>query len=377
MADVIIVGGGVIGLTAAYELAGQGASVRVLEQGACGREASWAGAGILPPGNPGFARSSEARLRAGSHVLWPGLSQELLEQTGIDNGFRNCGGLSIRTDASTECLDAEFDFWNREQVEVERLGGDQLREIEPGLSREIASALRLPELGQVRNPRHLKALIAGCLARGVELVEGVPVAGFELQNGRATAARTTTGESHAGVCFCVTGGAWTQALLRPLGVEIAIEPVRGQIVLLAAAPGQLRHVIEDGRCYLVPRSDGRVLVGATEEHVGFDRRTTASGIAGLMRFAIQRVPALADAPVERTWAGLRPGSIDGLPYIGRVPETENIFVAAGHFRSGLQMSPFTAVLLRQLILGEQPSIPLEGYACDRHRANDATVTAGT
>jgi glycine oxidase len=109
-----------------------------------------------------------------------------------------------------------------------------------------------------------------------------------------------------------------------------------------------------------------VLVGSTEERVGFDRRTTAAGIAGLIRFAVERVPALANAAVERTWAGLRPGSLDGLPSIGGVPDAENLFVAAGHFRSGLQMSPFTAVLLRQLVLTEEPAIPLDAYACDRH-----------
>jgi glycine oxidase len=366
MADVVIVGGGVIGLTTAFELAEQGASVRVLEQGACGREASWAGAGILPPGNPQFAQTPEARLRAHSHVLWPELSEKLVSQTGIDNGYRNCGGLSIDLDASSDRVEEEIAFWTSERVDVERLTIDEARNLEPALSPEIATAFRLPALSQVRNPRHLKALLAACVARRVELVEGAHVVGFDLQNGRVKSATTLTGDSYSADRFCVTGGAWTQSLLRPYGVESHIEPVRGQIVLLSISAGFLKHVVEDGRRYLVPRPDGRVLVGSTEEHVGFNRRTTASSIAALIRFAVQRVPPLADATVERTWAGLRPGSLDELPCIGGVPGVENLFVAAGHFRSGLQMSPFTAVLLRQLVLGHEPSISLEPYACDRH-----------
>lgn len=373
MTDVVVIGGGVIGLSTAFELAGQGASVRVLEQANCGREASWAGAGILPPGNPEFARTPEAMLRAHSHALWPKLSQELLSLTGIDNGYRDCGGLTICSDASPEHLGSGLAAWSAEHVDVQWLNEDELFRYEPELSREVTSAFRLPTLSQVRNPRHVKALIAGCAARNVEFVEGTPVVGFETQANRVTAALTTTGETFTSDRFCVTGGAWTQALLRPFGIESSIEPVRGQIVLLSTAPGLLRHVIEDGRRYLVPRADGRLIVGSTEERVGFDRRTTAAGISGLMRFAIQRVPALANAAVERSWAGLRPGSLDGLPRIDRVADVENLFVAAGHFRSGLQMSPFTAVLLRQLVLGQSPSVPMDGYACDRHKSMNSAI----
>ncbi|MEX2287153.1 MAG: glycine oxidase ThiO [Planctomycetaceae bacterium] len=366
MTDVVIVGGGVIGLSIAYELAGQGASVRIVEQGTVGREASWAGAGILPPGNPEFARSPEVRLRAESHILWPKLTAQLFAETGIDNGYRVCGGINVRLDVRAGELEGEIASWIDEGVEVERLDLDRVWRHEPELSRDIRHSYRLPMLGQVRNPWHLKALLAGCAARGVEVVEGNPVVGFDVQNDRVVSARTTM-ESHWGGQFCIAGGPWTRPLLRQFGFEPCIEPVRGQIVLLATPPGLLQHVIEDGPRYLVPRADGRILVGSTEEHVGYDRRTTAAGVAGLIRFAVERVPALAEANVEKTWAGLRPGSLDGLPYLGQVPETENLYVAAGHFRSGLQMSPFTAVLLREAILGQRLSMPLDAFACDRHQ----------
>jgi glycine oxidase len=124
-------------------------------------------------------------------------------------------------------------------------------------------------------------------------------------------------------------------------------------------------VVLVGKCYLVPRTDGRVLVGSTEEDVGFDRRTTAEAIAGLLRFALQVAPGLADAPVERCWAGLRPGSPDGMPFLGRVPDYDNLYVAAGHFRAGLLLSTGTAQLLKELLLGQPLSVPLEAFRLDR------------
>ena len=373
MTDVIVIGGGVIGLSIAYELAGQGVTVKVLEQGQFGREASWAGAGILPPGNPQRTRFPEARLRAESHVLWPKLTAQLLEETGIDNGYRNCGGIEVRFDSGVSDLPEYAQAWRDEGVEVEELTPDELFRYEPALSRSIVAGFRLPEKCQVRNPRHLKALLAGAAARGVELLPGTPVIGFDREAERVVAARTMQ-ETHSAGQFVVASGAWSQQLLADAGCPIPIEPVRGQIVLLQAEPLPFRHVIGLGARYLVPRPDGRILVGSTEEWVGFDKRNTAGAVAGLIKFATELVPSLADARYERSWAGLRPGSVDGLPSIGQVPGTENLFVAAGHFRSGLQLSPATAMLIRQLILGQEPSIPLAVFACDRHRTQTTAAS---
>ena len=366
MADVIIVGGGVIGLSIAWELAGQGATVQILEQGGFGREASWAGAGILPPGNPQQAHTAEQRLRAHSHVRWPGWSRELRDATGIDNGFRPCGGLEVRRPGGTETVAEAAAAWRAEGVEVEPLTPAALRALEPALHPEITSAHRLPQVSQVRNPRHVKALIAACAARGVELLPGRPVIDFEEQGGRVRGVRTLDGRYEA-ERVCVAGGSWTGRLLERVGLSLPIEPVRGQIVLLSLRAPLFRHVVEVGKRYLVPRPDGRVLVGATEERAGFDKQNTAGAVAELIRFAVDLVPGLAGANVERTWAGLRPGSPDGLPYLGAVPGLENLFVAAGHFRAGLQLSPITAVLMRQVILRQEPVIPVEPYACARSR----------
>jgi glycine oxidase len=364
MAEVVVIGGGVVGLAIAYELAGNGVSVRILEQGDFGREASWAGAGILPPGHPEGAATPHAKLRAESHRLWPQWSRQLLETTGIDNGFRECGGIAIDFGDETEGQGDEIAAWNAEGVEVERLSSDRMTELESALSPDVASAYRLPQLCQVRNPRHLKALVAGCAARGVELVTGSPVVGFERKGERIVAARTLD-TLHNADSFCVAAGAWSSRLMNTVGVSTAIEPIRGQIVLLKAQPLPFRHIVEIGPRYLVPRPDGRILIGSTEERVGFNKVNTAAGVTGLLQLATRVVPCLKDATVERCWSGLRPSSADGLPYLDRVPETANLFIAAGHFRSGLQMSPATATLMRELILNQEPSIPCDAFACNR------------
>ena len=347
--DVLVIGGGVIGLSIAWELAGQGASVRLLEQGQLGQEASWAGAGMLIPGNPDLAQSPEARLRAESHVLWPDWTECLRAETGIDNGYVRCGGIEVRLNGSAAELDAEIAAWRAEGVTVETPSLDELRRCFPALHPDMSSGYSLPELGQVRNPRHLKALVTGCALRGVDLQTGSPVIGFDRAGDRIVSARTPLEEHHAAE-FIVAGGAWSRELLRQAGHNVSIEPVRGQIVLLEARPLPFRCVIQSGLRYLVPRADGRILIGSTEEHAGFDKRNTAEGVAGLIDFARSVVPALGAARFERCWSGLRPHATNGLPHIGRIPETRNLSVAAGHFRAGLQLSPITAVMVANAVL---------------------------
>ena len=185
--------------------------------------------------------------------------------------------------------------------------------------------------------------------------------------------RTAAGSFEANT-VCVTTGCWTGNLGQKLGLSLAIAPVRGQMVLLALPQPPVSRIINEGSRYLVPRADGRLLVGSTEEDAGFDRRTTSGAIAGLLELAISLVPDLAAAPVERWWAGLRPSTRDGRPYLGRVPEIDNAFVAAGHFRSGLQQSTGTAVVMSQLIRGQEPEIDLSSFRLDRdHRRSHQAV----
>lgn len=376
MQDVIIIGGGVIGLSLACELAGAGVSVAVLEQGQIGQEASWAGAGILPPGNPARAQSAAAVLRAASHVLWPELTALLRQETGIDNGFRRCGGLEVRCGGSPSALDDEVDAWRREGVAVEPLFDQRCWQREQELSPTVTSAYRLPEMAQVRNPRHLKALVNLAVKRGVSLIPGTAVCAFDRIGEKIAALRTLNGRFAAGQ-FVVASGAWSGRLLEEAGCLAAVRPLRGQIVLLTMPSSPLSHVINVGPRYLVPRGDGRVLVGATEEVAGFNKQTTASGVGGLMDFACGLVPVLAQATFERAWSGLRPQSADGLPYLGRCPQADNLFVATGHFRSGLQLSPITARVMAQLILGREPALPLAPYSVERHRQRPEFVSHET
>ena len=351
MADVIVVGGGVIGLSIAWELAGQGVSVQLLEQGDIGREASWAGAGMLPPGNSAGAKTPEARLRSASHALWPEWSQRLREEAGSDNGYLRCGSVVTPPNDDPASFEQTFAAWHSEGVIAERISGPAVHEQFPFLSPSIRQAVVLPEMAQVRNPRHLKALEAACAGRGVVLLPGHPVISIRRQGDRIVAVRTQEKEFGAGE-FVFAGGAWSASLLEHAGVSFPVEPVRGQIVLLNCRPLPFRPIVEQGRRYLVPRPDGRILIGSTEERAGFVKANTAKAVAELIRFAIALVPELKSAHVEQTWSGLRPYRAGELPFLGRIAGLQNASVAAGHFRAGLQMSPITAVLIRQMLLGQ-------------------------
>src|SRR5205807_7027526 len=187
---------------------------------------------------------------------------------------------------------------------------------------------------------------------------------LELRGQQVKAVETDKGTLTAGR-YLLAAGAWTDNLLRQTGWQPGIRPVRGQIALLSTGAPLFRRILLWGSRYLVPRPDGRVLIGSTEEDAGFDKRTTAGAIADLLALGGKLVPGLAQAPLERCWAGLRPGSPDGLPFLGRVPGWENVFVAAGHFRAGIQLSPGTGLVMKQVLLGEKSSMPLEGFGLDR------------
>ena len=358
MPDVVVIGGGVIGLSIAWELTGHGFRVRVLERNGFGQEASWAGAGMLPPGNLAKAKTPEARLRGAAHQLWPKWSESINSFARMDNQFIRCGGLEVCFPESRAEYQQGLDALRAEGVTIESEDLAEIRHGFPKLGPEVAAGYYLPEFCQVRNPRHLKTLQTACALRGVELVAGAPVHRFETDGDRIVAVQAGT-ETHRAAEFVVAGGAWSSQLLEHVGIRLAIEPLKGQIVLLKAIPLPFRSVIQSGREYLVPRSDGRILVGSTEEHAGFDKRSTARAVGDLIQFAKRVVPELQHAEIERCWAGLRPYSGINRPYIGRLPQFKNASVAAGHFRYGLHLSPITAVLIRQLLLGQPLDLPEE------------------
>lgn len=370
MSDILIVGGGVIGLSLAYELAGQGAQVRLVDRGPLGREASWAGAGILPPASQRPTRDPMSELHRLSDELYPLWSAQLREETGVDNGFRTCGGIYLaKGDQERDELRRSAESWQSQGIRAEQLDAAAMAEREPALTTGQSSdassvAWWLPDEAQVRNPRHLKALALACARRGVELDPGIAVEGFEVASGRVKSAVTSQGKITFGQ-VCITSGPWSGGLVSQLGVNVAVRPMRGQMALLSSPRPVLRSIVNIGQRYIVPRADGRILVGSTVEDAGFDKRTTAQAIAGLLDLAVRLAPPLADLSLEQCWAGLRPASHDGLPYLGRVADYENAYLATGHFRSGLQLSPGTAVVMSRLMTGADPQIDLSPFRADR------------
>ncbi|WP_165226577.1 glycine oxidase ThiO [Aquisphaera insulae] len=374
--DVVVVGGGVIGLSIAYALSREGIRCLVLDRRELGREASWAGAGLLPPPSEPPDRGAGATdsvtglpplaaLRSWSASLYPSWSQRLQDETGIDNGYRRCGGVDVACDEAEErSLRATAGRWRAERIVHERLAAVDCARIEPALGPSVRQAYFLPDRAQVRNPRHLAALAIAASRRGAELRPWQPVLGLDVKDGRVAGVRVGS-ETIACSWVVMAAGAWSGGLLEGVGVSAPTPPVKGQIVLLRHDRPLLRRIVEHGRCYLVPRDDGRILVGATEEDAGFDTRPTAAGVRALIDEAIRLCPSLGRAEVERTWAGLRPGSIDSKPYIGLAPGLDNLIVATGHKRAGLQLSPATAELVAALILGRTPAMDLGPFRLDR------------
>jgi glycine oxidase len=360
--DVAVIGGGIIGLSTAYFLAKAGFTVDVLDRSDLGREASWAGAGIIPPGNPERAGSPADQLRAIGSARFPVFSAELRELTGVDNGYRACGGIEFLHPADEYVLPV----WQAEGIVFERLTPDELSRLEPGVGAVPGEPYFLPSCAQVRNPWHLRALIAACQRAGVQLHPHQPVRQFECESGRVSGLNVGEGSLMRAGSYLLTAGAWSGPLLEQLGQVPVVQPVRGQIVLLYSGAPSLSRILMLGKEYLVPRGDGRVLVGSTEEpEAGFVKVNTEEAVTKLRRLAAHLVPTLADARVETCWAGLRPGSPDGLPYLGNVPGWENVFVAAGHFRAGVQLSIGTAQVITELFQGRPTTVPLDAFRLDR------------
>jgi glycine oxidase len=359
--DTIIVGGGVIGLMTARELAAAGTDVALLEMGDTGRQASWAGGGILSPLYPWRFTEPVNALAAWSQRAYPDLCQALFDGTGIDPEYTKSGLLILDPEEHADALAWASDAG----ASVQELGRTAIAEQEPGLQTEARSALWFPEIGQIRNPRLTKALHAA-IAPTVTIREREEVLELLVEQGHIRGVRTRSGDIAAERVVVCTG-AWTAELLAKLGRKPDIQPVRGQMILFAAKPAQIRHMSLYRERYVIPRRDGRVLFGSTLEDAGFITRTTAEAKEELYRIAIDMFPLLKRTPIEDHWAGLRPGSPSGIPYIGPYPGVEGLFVNAGHFRNGLVTGPASARLLADLLLRRDPILPAEGYTLDAAR----------
>lgn len=354
----IVIGAGISGMLVARELRLAGWDVDILERGDVGRESSWAGGGIISPLNPWRYPDAVNRLAQASQEMYPALAACLARDTGIDPELLDSGML-VFVDEEQQALAQQ---WGpRFGQHVESVSADQVATIEPAAAMLASRALWMPAVRQVRNPRLLQALAQDLRQRGVMFHTQSPVDGF-VQRGGRIAAVSVADRLHEADVVVAAGGAWTSQLLCDVAPGIEIEPVRGQMLLYKTEPGLLQRMVMHESRYVIPRRDGHVLVGSTLEKVGFDKVTTQAAAADLRAAAERLVPALRDAPIVKHWAGLRPGTEAGIPYIGPHPSISGLYVNAGHFRNGVVLGPASARLLADQILLREPLLPAEPYA---------------
>lgn len=389
--DTAIVGGGVIGLSLAWELARRGRAVTVIERrGLPGPKpvsngasdvapsTSWAAAGILPPANFELATDSLDRLRGFSHRIWPDWAARLQVTSGIDVGLIACGGYYLaETAGEAAAMIGMTAYWDELDIECHALSSADLRERLPVLASWIdnnswmrdhpeSAAWFIPGEYQVRPPRLLKALHAACIATGVTFQSSIPVTHIaDSPTGSVIYQENPQGSESQLVkarCVVLCGGAATGLIDPTIGLQNALIPVRGQVLLLHSEIFCEPLVINIGNRYLVSRGDGYVLVGSCEEEVGFAQHTTAPMIEQLRGFATHVCPTLAEAVEVHRWAGLRPMTFDGFPMLGHVPGRSNLFVASGHYRSGIHFSPATAVAMADMIEQRPSFMDLSPFA---------------
>ena len=362
--ETIVVGAGVIGLSIAWELRRRGRSVVVLDRGKAGREASWMSAGMLAPETEmGFEDEALYVLGRESMERWSGFVEELERESGISVDFRTEGILHVAVDRDeAEALRRQYEFQKEQGLDVSWLTGAEAREIEPFLAPRLPAAVFSRSDRQVDNRLLVEALVTAFVKEGGVLMEGSPVKAIEpgeikpavvLGDGRRLEAEQ--------VILCA--GAWSRSID---GLENdaqpPVRPVKGQMIQMQMEiPFELKHVVWGRNAYLAPKSNGRLLLGATVEERGFDRTVTAGGLYSLLEAGWRLVPGIYDLEVTDTWAGLRPGSRDNEPLLGQ-SSAPGVIIATGHYRNGILLVPITAQEVAKLIVSGETSHWLQPFS---------------
>ncbi len=358
--DITLIGGGVIGLLTARAFVNAGASVTIVDKGLLGQESSWAGGGILLPLYPWRQADAISQLAVNSLSLYPSLAAQLFADTNKDPEWTPCGLLITKNPDITEAIAWCQNHGIRFQQAAAAFFND--------LVTQPDQPLWLPDIAQARNPRLVKSLKQDLINKGVTLIEHCELTNIKQVQNTITHIETSTGQYPVKQVI-ISAGAWTGSLFRKLFkglmTEPNIAPVKGQMVLFEAEAGLLPSMVLDGDHYLIPRRDGKILAGSTVEHDGFNKHTTESARKDLTEFALSLLPALKGAPLIHHWAGLRPGTELGIPYIDRHPDIHNLSINAGHFRNGLVMGPASAKLMVDLILNRPTSVAPEPYRLGR------------
>jgi glycine oxidase len=361
--QILVVGGGIQGLTASIALAGEGHLVQLVERERTGSRASWVAAGLLTPSTPWVYPRPLIDLCQRSEASYVEFVADLKHHTGIDAEHEDAGMLypqGLGCDAST-VLD-QTDLRRQLGFDIEQLDRAELDVVQPGLGDALGGAAWQRSSARVRPPRLLRALRARAQQLGVHVLESCSVKRLERVGPRLVGVRLDSGQLLEADLTVLAAGAWSGALAASAGVAADVRPVRGQILLLRGPPGLLGPTINDGLCYLVPRRDGRILVGSTMEDVGFDAVTTPQALSRLRAMAAQLLPASRQMIIENDWAGLRPGTPDRLPIIGVAPDCDGLILATGHFRNGILLAPITARIVADLVAGRRPEVELSPFA---------------
>jgi len=358
MYDCIIVGAGLIGMLTARELSLAGLKVLLLDRQAVGQESSWAGGGILSPLYPWRYPPAVSELASWSQMRYPEFLQEIASSTGINPEFDKSGLLVVDSNEQ-----AQAHAWATQyQVSLQSLSSQELSECEPVLSVRQDNALWLPNVAQVRNPRLVKSLKSELIRLDISIREGVEVDEFLVDSNKITGVKSSA-ENWYAPNVVIAGGAWSGEMCTALSIHLDVAPVQGQMMIFKTKPGFLKRIILGKQHYLIPRKDGRVLIGSTLENVGFNKHTTKQAYDCLLEAAYALVADLVKFPVEVQWAGLRPGTQNnGVPYIGEVDSIKGLFVNAGHFRNGVVLGLGSARLLAQIMLNQEPIINPCAYA---------------
>jgi len=368
--DVIIVGGGVIGCSIAWRLAQAGLKVTVFERGRVGCEASRAAAGMLSPQGESQTAGPFFDLCLRSRAMYRSFAEELNDASGIDVEYKDEGTLFIVLQSEDDQEKTRWATWQQEAgLPLEHVSADDIRKIEPAVTESATRAIFLPQEHQIENRRLMDALEVAMKRTGVELIEGAEVTALATDHGKVTGVVSAGPRLDADVVV-VAAGTWSSPLLEPIGLNVRVIPARGQMIAVRGGTCPLNRVLHSSKVYLVPRRDGRILIGATVEYAGFLKEVTVGAIEHLLSAAVELAPSLREFEIVETWCGLRPDTLDHLPIIGP-SGVNNLLLATGHFRNGILLAPITAGLISHVIITGRVSVELEPFSSNRFAAKNA------
>lgn len=352
MYDVIIVGGGVIGSSIAFQLSKRDYNVLIIEKDEIGQKASKAAAGMLGAQNEMESDSPLSSLSHQSRAMFPDLAEELKSFSGIDIELIQSGIIRLaQTKEESRRLKQAFERQQKSGEEASLLSPKQVKEKEPYINDSLTGALYMANDGQVNASLLTKALAQSAVRLGADILEYTEVQDFLVERNRITGVSTNNGTFLANTVI-TAGGAWSKGIWEKTNMTLDLYPVKGECFSVYQNEHLITSSIFTASCYIVPKSGGRFIIGATQKTCSLDQSVRLDGLHSLMTNAIHLVPELKNAKWEKAWTGHRPQTGDGLPYMGEHPQINGLWLAAGHFRNGILLAPITGLLMADYIEGK-------------------------